>query len=143
MGCERDRTARAATICVTSVMTVTSHIVTTEPPDQFWPAPHIVKPRVRIPRIYPVIAVIDDRVLTEDGEAMFLDELIRNMPSLQPTLFAAMQGADLLAYLDNVFAMSHPTAWQWRVSDSERRIYASHPDERFRHSRRVTIAVHF
>lgn len=107
------------------------------------PPPRIVKPRVRHRSVLPVIAVVDDRVLTEDGETLLLDELVCRMPDLPSTLFAAAGAADLLAYFDNIFSMSHPAQWQWRVSEQKRRSYGRQLAQHRARSYRVTIAVHF
>jgi len=88
-----------------------------------------------------VIAIINDQVLTEDGESMLLDQLVRRLPNMDSTLFAATNGADLLAYLDNMFAVPYPTVWQWRTTDISREIPASNP--KIKYVRSVTVAVQF
>jgi len=84
-----------------------------------------------------VVAVVKDTVLTEDGESMLLDQLVRRLPPMQRTLFAATNGADLLAYLDNIFAIPYPTTWQWRTSDISRDV----PSVGTVRVRSVTVAV--
>jgi hypothetical protein len=117
--------------------------VTDDLPPGLLPAPRIVKPRFTQRRPLPIVAVAGDEVLTEAGELWTLDELVEHLPTLPPTLFATIGGADFLAYLDGIFTVSHPITWQWRASDNAKRAYGNHPNARQRHTRRIQIAVHF
>lgn len=86
-----------------------------------------------------MIAVHGDEVLTEDGQIMTLTELIDNIPGREPTLFATVGGADLLARFSATFIIRYPACWQWRVSDHERLNFQSGT----RRTGRVTVAVHY
>ena len=109
----------------------------------FEPSPRVVKPRSRKHKVLPIVVINRDEVLTEDGETLLLDELVARLPNMPPTLFVAFGAADLLAYLDNIFAMSHPTAWQRRVSEHQRYSYKMHPNPKARRSYRVHVIVHY
>lgn len=107
---------------------------------KFEPAPRSIKPRVRKHRTLPVIAIHDDHAVTEDGDVMTLAELIETIPAREPTLFAAVGAADLLARFNATFLIRYPSCWQWRVSDHRRvNFNPSAP----RRTGRVTLAVHY
>jgi hypothetical protein len=102
-----------------------------------------VKPRYTKHVPLPVIAVAGDEVLTEAGEVLTLAELIERLPGLPSSIFAATGAADLLAYFDEIFAVSHPANWQWRATDKSYRVYGNHPDALKRRTHRVELAVNF
>jgi len=60
------------------------------------------------------------------------------MPS---TLFAAQNGADLLSYLDNIFAVPYSSIWQWRTSDVSREMPST--NAKVKCIRKVTVAVQY
>jgi len=110
-------------------------------PPNFYSAKRIVKPRRRTSKRLPVIAVFGKDVLTEQGEVSTLQVLIEVLPDLPPTIFATVGAADLLAYFDEIYRVSHPTTWQWRITDHDKAVYT--PNGRLGHHHRVTTAVNF
>jgi len=102
-----------------------------------------VIPRHRQHIALPVVAINENDVLIEGGEVLTLDDLTERLFKMPPTLFAAMGGADLVAYWDAIFSASHPETWQWRIGDYTRTAYSAHPNPNIRRSRRVTVAVNF
>lgn len=102
-----------------------------------------VKPRMRQYIARPVVAVLphDDICLSEHYEFGRVSDLIDSLPTMQPTLFAVVNGADFLATLDKLFSADDTTGkWQWRVSTNERDI--CRPDG-IRVATRVSTVVHY
>lgn len=89
----------------------------------FTPADRIVKPRNRTPRRLPVVAIAGGKVLTEDGQLLSIDELVDQLVTWGPTLFAIDNAGDFIAgWLDPVFRVRYNKSWQWRASAQERNI---------------------
>jgi hypothetical protein len=102
-----------------------------------------MKPRHTKRTILPVTAVAGDEVLSEAGELLSLSELVETLPKWPSTIFATVGAADLLAVFDDIYAASHPTSWQWRVGDNQRRVYRTHPNPKTRRTGRVEVAISF
>lgn len=104
------------------------------------PPPRSVKPRSREYRRLPVIAICVDQTLTEDGEAGTLDQLIADLPKMDPTLFVTVGSADLLARFNTLYSEWYPKSWQYRVTNHERDI--TRPDG-VRVATRVSLCINY
>lgn len=99
-----------------------------------------VKPRNRVYKVLPVIALNYDGGITEDGELIPMDELIEKLPLMSPTLFAMVGIADWIGYLDTIFRERDSKHWQWRATSHERDI--CRPDG-VRIAARVSTLIHY
>ena len=75
----------------------------------------IVKPRTRKPQQYNLIAVdtLHNQVLTEDGQALTVTELVTELPTWKPTLIVTLaSSAEFAAILDEHY---RPRFDNWRV----------------------------
>ncbi|MGH7240237.1 MAG: hypothetical protein ACREHG_09290, partial [Candidatus Saccharimonadales bacterium] len=108
-------------------------------PSGFDHAPRFVKSHSHNPQRRPIIVIVDEQAISEDGIVTTIPELIAALPSYRPTLFATVGAADFLGMLDTIYSATYPN-WQWRVSTHERDICG--PDGK-RMAIKISQAVHY
>lgn len=103
--------------------------------------PRTIKPRTRTYKRLPIIVVGRDELIYEDGTIAPLRDLDTNLPAMPSTLFVTIGSGDFLAHLDEIFSKSHPTKWQWRVSDQRKHLRKPGDGELL--ATRVTCVTHY
>lgn len=108
--------------------------------DELPPPPRIVKPRNRKYKRLPVVVVSGGMCISEDAQLEPADKLTFDLHTRDSTLFVTLGAGDFVAGLNDIFSVSHPDSWQWRVTEQEKNIVKPGG---FRVAARVTTVVHY
>lgn len=103
-------------------------------------APRTVRPRSRQYKRLPVVAMDNNNWVDEDGQLGPVADLLTKLPDYPSTLFAMVGAPDFVSLLNEHYLVSHPDAWQWRITSQEKGITTP---GRFRVAARVTTVVHY
>lgn len=87
--------------------------------EKFIKPERVVKARMGKCRHFPVVAIYDGWALSESGELMTEQDLIRHLPKMSARLFIRLKAAEWVVQLDREYRAQYPGTWNCRFVTKE------------------------